>query len=192
MKRTTERIALLSKLADMMAWKFWSKRQWLDRQELLQDAWLILLETELEFDERCGVPAGAFLWNYGVRKMHRMQVFKGAPVTGGRDALKDLMDIRSRPVGSDRSTGEVELKAATSDADMVVHMQRRRRAVRAAVECVQDGALAMRALLNEETPAEIAADLGVDVWRVYRANCWAKQAVKVKVGKVLGGDHWDS
>lgn len=191
MSRSAERIAEMTRLADMMAWNFLARRHWLDRAELVQEAWLVLLELELEFDENCGVPFGAFLWRYGVRKLHARLVHSNAPVSASKDWLKELMASRGQPVGGDRMSGEIDLPTPEPGADQIAHMRRRQKAVHEAINGVYNGDLAMRVLIGEAKPAEVARELGLNVWDVYRANCAAREAVKASKDVEKVKDHWD-
>ena len=185
---TNDEIEMLSIVARGVAWRYKKIASWVDVAELEQACWLAFMEAARTFDPAVGVPFYGYAKTAAVRECWALMWRSRSPVTACRSNLPKMKDmvvehdacdeLLSRASTPDEIVNEIRWHAATSRAlndlfdapEYVIEVERID-----GVRCRCN--VARQVLLEQESPAKLAARIGVPVTQVYRACARARRRI---------------
>ena len=175
----------MEKLAEMVSWKCLQRYPWVDRLDMVQEAWIRLLELSSSFDPSFGVPFGAYAWPILIRQMFTQVVYDSAPVSSPKDTFTDLMDCWNVPAGEGEEDPEdeddkwrVTLSHNLTAAKIAYARQRAREVHRIIRQHAPRPHLAWDVIVEEYKSGEVAERHDIDVKHVYNSTYIARTAVE--------------
>ena len=164
----------LHRLAEGISLSLGRRFYWVDQADLSQQVWLAVLSATKHRDVLCR-EARACAFVAAKREVNRMITRSASPVSETWHRLESLQETRTVELDETHYVSAVPTPEAQAIA-----MQRAARVRRAAFESAQlvpFGDLAVRVVLDEEQPREVASAAGVSRKSVYKAVALLKQAM---------------
>ena len=162
-------------VARRAAARYKSRCWWAEFDDLHQQALEAALRAERTFDPDVGVPLDAYLWRACVLAL-RTYTWKQSPVSAPDHKLTELRGLHRAEL-----TDVTDDRAQEPWADKVLSdkqwADRARASIEEALGEQSDKALALRVLLADEKPREVADACDVPIQRVYRATQRARDAL---------------
>ena len=141
-----------------------------DAADVMQDVFQSLTKNVTKFDVLRNTSFRGWLWTVTRNKVHdfyRRRVSEDQ-AEGGSEALQRMQQMAEIPPLSDSNIGQAELSG--------IH-RRAMELMKSDFE-TQTWQAFWRTVVNSETPAEVAADLGISKWTVYKARSRVLQRLR--------------
>jgi DNA-directed RNA polymerase specialized sigma24 family protein len=143
-----------------------------DEEDMTQIAWVAVEETRQTFDAARGFAFAGYAHRAVCRAITEYLWRSGSPVSEAEKRLPTLIRIESVEV--DAALPQETERPETHG----IWLDHVRRTIEEATADIRDARLALRVLLEEKTPAEVAREEGVAVRRVYKATHAARNAIR--------------
>ena len=134
-----------------------------DASDVMQDVFQAVTAKVEAFQEQAnGGGFRGWLWTITRNKVHdHFRALKGrAQAAGGTAALERIHELPEQPPGETSESGTIELSNVRRRAMELVKNDFEERTWKAF----------WRSAVEGDTPADVAADLGISVWAVYKAR----------------------
>lgn len=160
----------------------------LPRQDLRNEALMVVLAAESRFDPSRGIPKSFYLWRVAVLHLRAYAIRQKSPVSSSNSYLAGLRSVKCGSLDAPNSAvtktannialleDQPEDKAFTNEVRAIV-----RKALAAAKVTVKNAALAERVLLGGEEPMAVAKAAGITRRQVYAAVDAVKKYVREDV-----------
>ena len=164
---------LILRISTQVAARFARRCWWADKQDLTNQAYACVLSVKLN-TKPDNFAAAAY--TAASRHLGRYTARQGSPVSVGRDSwVKQLVGTTSQEVYDDSWTSAHTPEDTYGLAEVQARLRERIFAL-----CGRDPSVeaSILVLMEDRTPSEAAAETGVDVRRVYKANEWVRASVR--------------
>lgn len=157
----------------------WARRQGLQEQDaadVMQDVFQSLTRNITKFDPDRGTSFRGWLWTVTRNKVtdHHRRQLERARAEGGTEALQRLNQMPEVPPLSDSNVGKAEASGVYHRAMDLIKNDFE----------VQTWQAFWRTVVNREKPVDVAADLGITKWAVYKSRSRVIKRLRDEFGEL--------
>ena len=149
-----------------------------DAADVMQDVFQAVTQNIAQFDHKTsGASFRGWLWTITRNKVrdHHRQLARQAKAAGGTDAYQRLLEMAETPPESESDQGKAERSGVQQRALQLMKTDFEPQTWQAFWKTTIEG----------QSPSEVAADLGVSKWTVYKARSRVLQRLRDEFAELL-------
>lgn len=172
----------MARIAKDVSWKYARRCWWQDQRDIHQQAWCVVLEVKKHYAPRDATGAidrnafGAWAYTAAMRQLSRWMWRESSPVSTTDHDVQNMAGVHR----ASTIQAEKQEYSPRSPEDLVDE-RRLLKSIEARIFELCGNTIYVRAtllvLLEGETPRDVAAALGLEVWGIYRTNEWMKTVI---------------